>query len=252
MSPNEELHAHPEQAQSSHPARNTVLLRLFLAIAFAILPLLGSAAFAQDAEPAPATQEHVAQSSSRGAIVSWIANLPPGQRTQILQTAVIALLALICVVFILVATRRVVFYYDRSDAIGSVLIFVIPLIGLILAKLLTPENATAEEEVIPHFLLMASLVGSGIACLITIALSIRHNNLIIGLIVGVLKIAMGLLMLITILGISSAPTDRERSAGDRILSAVLMGLTLGLLWKLLVNGREVEQRRQLRTAQRTA
>lgn len=222
--------------------------RISIVMVFTISIFFCSLSIAQAIGVEPAAQTEGAQSSYLEKIDTWYASLSDGQKTQGIQSAGIVLIAVVCIVLILVATRRVVFYYDRADAFWSVSVFLIPLMGAMIAAVLTPENATAEEQVIPDYLIMASFAGSGLACIVSVFNSIKHNNIFIGLIVGVLKIVMGLLMLLTLWGVFSSATDRNRSITDRTAAVAMLGLIFGLLWKLLVNGYEVEQRRQLRAA----
>ena len=226
--------------------------RIFVAMLFAISTLFCGVSIAQESGAESAASTEGAQSSYVEKIDTWYAGLSEGERTQVTQSAGIALIAVVCVVLILVATRRVVFYYDRADAFWSLSIFLIPLVGAMIAAFLTPENASAEEQVVPNYLIMASFAGSGLACIVSIFNSIKHNNIFIGLIVGVLKIAMGLLMLLTVFGMFSSATDKNRSFGDRAVAVAILGLIFGLLWKLLVNGHEVEHHRQLRAAEAAA
>lgn len=226
--------------------------RIIIAMLFAISTLFCGVSFAQEAGQETVAQTEGSQPSYLQKIDTWYVGLSDGQKTQVTQSAGIALISVVCIVLILAGTRRVVFYYDRADAFWSVSIFLIPLIGAMIAAFLTPENATAEEQVVPNYLMIASFAGSGLACIVSVWNSIKHNNIFIGLIVGVLKIAMGLLMLLTVFGMFSSATDSKRSLGDRAVAVAILGLVFGLLWKLLVNGYEVEERRQLRAAEAAA
>jgi hypothetical protein len=221
--------------------------RIASAICLTFAVLLPLVSLAQDANPAPAATDADKQSFSQHSIAEWYSEISHGQQVQIAQTAGIALIAIVVTVFALAATRRVVFYYNLADALWSVAIFLIPIVGAIIAALLTPDNATAEELVVPKYLIFASLGCSAFACLVSIWNSVKYSSsFLIGILVGVLKIVMGLFMLLTVFGMFSSITDRERPRADRAVGVAILGLLFGLLWKLLVNGYAVEERRSLR------
>ena len=224
------------------------MMRALLPVLAVVLGVFVGVAGAQEAVGALGVQFVEAPQAYLGQVEAWYGGLSDAQKTQVGQTAGIALIAVVGVVLMLVATRRVVFYYDRSDALWSMSIYLLPLLGGVLSAMLTPENATAEEQVLPGYLFVASLLGSGFAAAVSVYKSIRYNGVFVGLIVGAFKIVMGLLMLLTVWGIFSSATDRNRSYGDRVVAVAILGLVFGLLWKLLVNGIQVEQRRELRAA----
>ncbi|MCK7628742.1 hypothetical protein MZ018_14245 [Shewanella sp. JNE10-2] len=224
--------------------------RIFIVMFLIILTLFCGLSFAQaEMKMKTVAQTDVAPSSYLQKIDDWYAGLPDGQKKQMVQSVGIALIVVVCFVLFLVGTRRVVFYYDHQDAFWSVAIFLFPMIGFLIVAMLTPENATAEEKVIPTYLTIASFCGSGLACGISVWNSIKYNSSIfIGLIVGVLKILMGFLMLLTIFGMFATATDNNRTKSNRALTIAIFVLIFGLFWKLLVNGYAVEQQRQLKSA----
>lgn len=197
------------------------------------------------------TQESIEEASREAFAIwqithNWYAELPDTKRTQLLQIGALTLISVVVLVFFLVSTRRVVFYYDRSDAMWSVAVFAIPLISVIIAAVLMPENATADESIIPMMVVSGGLLGAAFAAVVSIWNAIRYNrSLFLGLLVGVFKVVIGLLMLLTIIGIFSNTTDRNQRLRDRAFALAVFALIVGIFWKLFVNGTDVEKRRRL-------
>lgn len=162
-----------------------------------------------------------------------------------IQVAVLGLLIVVGVSLGLAASQRVVFYYDRADAGWSLAIFLLPLAGLVISMMMTPQEASQEELLIPSLIMNGSFVGSGIACITSFWNAIKYNqNALLGVLVGVLKVAMGLLMLLTLFGIFSVSTDENRSLRNKAAVLIFLGVIMGVLWKVLVNGHKVERRRR--------
>lgn len=233
--------------------------QFFAVITVALFALCADSVFAQNADTNTESQSERTVESYVDAQIAEIKGLSDVQKTQALQTFALALGALLILVLALVATRRVVFYYNVADACWAMAIFLFPLIGIIVAKLLAPDGTPLEEIafsgtairgelIIPHYFFMATLGCAILSAVITFAYSIRFNNLFVGPIVGILKIATGLLMLLTIFGIFSAATNKERKLAERAASVLLLSLLFAFSWRLLVNGEKVLARRQIRFA----
>ncbi len=170
---------------------------------------------------------------------NWHAHL-----TDDTKTILIAVLSVVAgIVFIMAAMRRVVFYYNYLDVFLSMLIVPILLSGFYFS-----ENTERGEAI-----LITTLAASALTCIASFWYSIKYNNILIGLIVGVLKIIIGAIMLLTILGAVSSYLERKNTdwrrhggAENRTALALLIMLFMvifGLIWKFLVNGKEVEEHR---------
>lgn len=151
-------------------------------------------------------------------------------------------LGLIVFVFVLVAIGKVIFYYDTTDAVWSILVFVFPVVGWVISKLLTPEQPSDSDLVIPDLVFKLGLTGAIFASLKSIYNAIVFNkSLAIGFIVGIFKIAMGGVMSLTILGMLEALTNdrKDRSVRQRVAIFAMFVVLFGLIWKFLVNGHRV-------------
>ena len=98
-------------------------------------------------------------------------------------------------------TNRVVIFADGIDLTCTLSIFVVPAIAFFIASTLVPEGQELSDE--PAAVVVASIGGvlALIACVKTFVISIRHNGLVVGVIVGIFKVAAAVLAAVCALGL---------------------------------------------------
>ena len=140
--------------------------------------------------------------------------------------------------FVLGATKRIIVDYDMGDLLVS---------GFSLAFLITSYyfyNFGSDFQFIGIGLLCCGLIA--IVC--SVAQSIKHNGVLLGLLIAAFKTITAWVGVVVFFCSTSKLTEIERRKHDRVkpassfLSLLTLGL-LGLMARALVNGREVEEQR---------
>lgn len=139
-------------------------------------------------------------------------------------------------------TNRVVVFYDTTDFVWTLSPFLSILIGGIMAHTLAPESGdlTASAILVWGIAVVVALYGA----YMTFAISIRHNGLALGIVVGCFKVLSSVLAAIISLGaLSKAFENSDISAGKRLLALLVFGLMAWMMTKL-INGEAVYAKRQ--------
>ncbi|NIX75202.1 hypothetical protein [Microvirga terricola] len=145
---------------------------------------------------------------------------------------------------------RAVVFYDATDLFWTAGIFIFPVATLIIgggaAQFVPKGHSDSLLQTVKDFPLVFAIIGIPIvgffiSVIVTIVSSIRHNGLIIGLIMIVLKLSASFFLLLAALGALYA-TEGDIQRGKRFLAIVLFGL-LGWITIRMINGHRVEERR---------
>ena len=136
--------------------------------------------------------------------------------------------------------NKLVIYYDAADVGGSLLAVILPFIGLLLSS---PEielfDADIFNQIIRNGLGPIIILIGLIFLLKNFISSIKHNrSIMIGLLVGLYKIAFLLFSVFAIVGYFSKVTGR-RSASRDILIATLLFFGFRVIAYAMINGERV-------------
>jgi hypothetical protein len=137
-------------------------------------------------------------------------------------------------------TNRVVIFYNAADAWWSISPFLFLVVTVIIVASLSPEG-TKQFASTPIQMAVLSGGGLGVAfgVVMTFYNAIRYNqNLFLGLLIGVFKVIVSLLMAMTFLGSFRTMTDSRRTAREAVVAAFVVAI-VGFLWSALVNGERV-------------
>ena len=140
-------------------------------------------------------------------------------------------------------TNRVVIFADGKDLNWTLSIFVVPAIAFMIAATLVPEGQEFSDE--PVAVVVTSIGGvlALIACVMTFVISIRHNGLVVGVIIGIFKVAAAVLAAVCALGLLGQIFEKKGgSTASRLLALAVFGILLWLITRL-INGDEVHARR---------
>lgn len=141
----------------------------------------------------------------------------------------------LCALIIAGMTGNVVIFYDWSDFMNTVFIFVAGLIGLIVTSILSDE---ATDTI--------TYIGFGITGLIVLGLSVKsirtsiyyNRNVAVGIVVGLFKIFLALFSIVFVWGKLKEIFGRSSNVGAQIFGVIILGLFAWVL-KMLVNGERV-------------
>jgi hypothetical protein len=140
-------------------------------------------------------------------------------------------------------TNRVVIFADGKDLMWTVSIFLAPVIGFMIAASLVPEGGEFENETAAIVVAgIGGVIGLG-GCVMTFILSIKHNGLFLGIIIGVFKVVAALLAALCAIGLLGKIFGKDTgSFAARMMAVVVFGILLWMIQKL-INGDEVYSRR---------
>ena len=171
-------------------------------------------------------------------------SIPGLTEDQQLTLLIWAVLGSFILLLILGMTNRVVVFYNGGDFAWTLFIFLGPVIGGLVGITLVPEG---REFVGEPAAMISAYVGIGfgaLSALVTLFLSIKRNGLILGIIVGVFKIASALLIVLCAFGLLNKIFGRDGAPlATRLTSMFLFGILMWMTGKL-INGDEVTARRQ--------
>jgi len=139
-------------------------------------------------------------------------------------------------------TNRVVVFASGWDLVWTLSIFLAPLIGFVIATSLVPEGKEFEDEAVALVVTGFGGVIAVIGCLKTVFSSIKHNGLVLGIIVAIFKILAAVLAAVCAIGFLGKIFEDKASFSSRMIGLVFFGLLLWVMRKL-INGDEVRARR---------
>jgi hypothetical protein len=163
---------------------------------------------------------------------------------QLLKLVLVAILGSLVILAILGASDRVVVFYNYTDAWWSVSPLVFLLGSAVVANFLAPPGSTEFASTDTEKAALAvGIFGAVVGVAFTIVNAVRYNrSILIGLPIGLGKIMISGLMLVTFVGSFRAMFDSKRST-RQVLGFALVVMLVGFLWKMLVNGDRVYQRK---------
>ena len=140
-------------------------------------------------------------------------------------------------------TNRVVIFADGNDLMWTVSVFLAPIMGLMIAGTLVPEGGEFENETAAIVVAgIGGVIGLG-GCVMTFILSIKHNGLFLGIIIGIFKVVAALVAAVCAIGLLGKIFGKDTgSFSKRMMAAIVFGILLWMIQKL-INGDEVYIRR---------
>lgn len=148
------------------------------------------------------------------------------------------------VLMLMAATNQVVVFYDGADAFWSIAPFAFLLIGLMVSTSMAPEGAeqfasTFLEKVVVGIAALASIF----AVIVNYRNAIHYNrSVVLGVMVGTLKLCISTFMALTVFGQLGKLMD-SGSTRRQFNGAILILMMVGVLWRVLINGRRVHENR---------
>lgn len=160
--------------------------------------------------------------------------------SQVLVLSFWGVLGCAVVLMLLAATNQVVVFYDGADAFWSIAPIAFLSIGLMVSASLTPEGA---EQFASTFLekvaIGLAVVASAFAAVVSYRNAIHYNrSVVLGLMVGTLKLCVSTFMVLTVFGQLGKLMD-PGSTRRQFNGALLIFMMIGVLWYVLINGRRV-------------
>ena len=150
------------------------------------------------------------------------------------------------VLLVMGLTNKVVVFANHGDLWSTLIIFIAPIVAFFIALTLdsTPEGAQVNlfDETVEIMVWSIGGIVAGCGILATFALSIKHNGLILGIIVAVFKIVASLVCALCLLGGLSSIFSKSNSLSAKLMAFVLLGFLMWILRKL-INGEAVMARR---------
>ncbi len=145
---------------------------------------------------------------------------------------------LYCLIAIFLSIKnKIVFYYDRKDALMSVSP---PLVVLIFVFVF--HSFATEDDTQPNgYQLIALAVGAMVVAVLYIKSAItffRHNGLLQGFIFLPSKIIISLFLVLAFIGLLRNTNDRETRRNNAVALAILVSI-FAFVWTVLINGRDV-------------
>jgi uncharacterized protein len=161
------------------------------------------------------------------------------QIEQLLKLSAWTVVGALILMVVLGLTGKVVIFYDIADAWWSISPFVFMVVGFIIAISLAPKGGKFAGTGLEQAILALAAIGALVGVFLTFANAIKYNrNIALGLLVGLGKALISVLMAITFIGSFSGATDSRRSSRQAIGPAIALAI-VGFLWVALVNGRKV-------------
>ena len=140
-------------------------------------------------------------------------------------------------------TNRVVVFADGIDLLWTVCIFLTPIIAFFIAATLVPEGQEVFDDSLSSIVVGIGGVLGLISCVMAFVLSIKHNGLFVGVIVGIFKVMAAVLAAVCALGLLGKIFEKKGgSTASRLLALAVFGILLWLITRL-INGDEVHARR---------
>ena len=173
---------------------------------------------------------------------------PETWQTQALVLSFWGLLGATALLLVLGATNRVVIFYDSADAWWSIAPFLAIVVGYLVVRSLAPSgDSEFASTFIQKAAVLAAILVAALAALVNYRNAIHHNrSLLLGIIVGTLKLAIAVFMAATVMGQLNRLMD-SGSTRRQVGGALLILALIGVLWRVLVNGQRVYERRGWQT-----
>ena len=151
------------------------------------------------------------------------------------------LLGVIFVVTIIAgATNKVVIFFNWSDLINTIMIFICPLVvgggGMAIFQ---DQNGEINENT-ETIIIVLTIITTTFFIVRNLILSIRYNkSLIVGIFIAIMKTVVAILGVLILIGYVNELLDKEyKSIGQWILMVMILGFFVWL-GKKLVNGQNV-------------
>jgi len=139
-------------------------------------------------------------------------------------------------------TNRVVVFASGGDLMWTLSIFLAPIASFVIAVSLVPEGKEFEDETVAMVVMGVGGVIAVVGCLKTIFSSIKHNGLVLGIVIAIFKILAAVLAAVCAIGFLGKIFEDNASFASRMIGLVFFGLLLWVMRKL-INGDEVRARR---------
>jgi hypothetical protein len=140
-------------------------------------------------------------------------------------------------------TNRVVVFADGKDLLWTVCIFLIPIIAFFIAATLAPEGQEVFDDSLSSIVVGIGGVLGLISCVMAFVISIKHNGLFVGAIVGIFKVMAAVLAAVCALGLLGKMFSKDTgSFAARMFAFAVFGILLWIVTEL-INGDDVYKRR---------
>jgi hypothetical protein len=159
-------------------------------------------------------------------------------KDRLAKLSLVAALVAFGTLLLLGMTNTIVVWYDWSDFYNTIAIFITGLVGLLLASMIKDPFISPVIAIITLLIVLGLLI----QC---VRLSIIHNrNILIGLIVGVFKLALSLFSILFVLGMLGDLSDDKKSSGAKLFALWALGIFSWIIYQM-INGERVYNKRGL-------
>ena len=138
------------------------------------------------------------------------------------------------------ATNKVVIFFNWSDLINTIMIFICPLlIGGVGMAIFQDQNGEINETT-ETIIIVLTVITTAFFIIKNFILSIKYNkSLLVGLFIGLMKTVVAILGVLILIGyVNELLDDEYKSIGQWILMVLILGFFVWL-GKKLVNGQSV-------------
>jgi len=140
-------------------------------------------------------------------------------------------------VFIGGIANKFVIYYDTTDLFWSFSPFLFPFVGNIVGSSFVPEGKQISDSAMAQLFMVVAIIGAVYGAYRNFYASITHNGMTFGLVMGVFKSLVSLLVAVLSVGLLAKIFDKNAGLGKKMKAAAF----LGILWwsaSKLINGEE--------------
>lgn len=133
--------------------------------------------------------------------------------------------------------NKFVVYYDTTDLFWSISPFLFPFVGNIVGSSFVPEGKQISDSAMAQLVMVVAIIGAVYGAYRNFYASMTHNGMTFGLVMGVFKSLVSLLVVVLSFGLLVNATDKRNNLKKKITAAAF----LVLLWWLaskLINGEE--------------
>jgi len=166
---------------------------------------------------------------------------------QDLKSALIIFGIYFVVFFLLGFFDRVTIYTDYRDVCWGGSIVVSPILMVMSLSWLAPDPIPNEYNLFwdtnqARIITIVFLIITAAGAIMTLVNSVTTNGVVIGFIVWIFKIACSAIVVLSLVGMFNALTDKKRKIGTIFLVVIVFGI-FSFLLRGLVNGERVKARR---------